>query len=255
MLPVLVPKGVGGTCGHVAGLLYQLASYMMAKLRAVQEDVAKTSQPQTWHKPRGKHIAGTEVQNLQVVGYAKNTTSRCKTDRNTMSTLYNPIRGELPSLTNLRDGLQDASPNALVIPMLITSTNIIQTKYGVAPVGSALAIQQKLHSHYILNIYDGLTFPSLPMSNKMINNNCTVLSQKQQVELDGLILSNDEIQHFEECTRLQSDSKLWHKLREFRITASKMHSVYVRRKNQESLAARLKSTRRVQKHNLCWLVY
>ena len=167
---------------------YQLASYKMEKLRAVPEDVAKTSQPQTWHKPRGKHIAGTEVQNLHVVGYTKTQHQDVKLTE----TLYNPIRGELPSLTNLRDGLQDASPNALVIPMLITSTYIIQTKHGVAPVGSALAIQQKLHSHYILNIHDGLTFPSLPISNKIINNNCTVLSQKQQVELDGLILSNDE---------------------------------------------------------------
>ncbi|KAK2140273.1 hypothetical protein LSH36_1413g00010 [Paralvinella palmiformis] len=49
-------KGVGGSCGHVAGLLYQVAKFKMMKLRAISEDVAKT-----WHQPKGEKIAGDEV--------------------------------------------------------------------------------------------------------------------------------------------------------------------------------------------------
>ncbi|KAK2156670.1 hypothetical protein LSH36_207g00044 [Paralvinella palmiformis] len=45
-------KGVGGSCGHVAGLLYQVAKIKMMKLRAIPEDVAKTSQPKTWQIQR-----------------------------------------------------------------------------------------------------------------------------------------------------------------------------------------------------------
>jgi len=60
---------LGGSCDHVAGLLYQVAKFKMMKLRAVPEDVAETSQPRTWHQPRGEKTAGEEVQLLTVVGY------------------------------------------------------------------------------------------------------------------------------------------------------------------------------------------
>ena len=107
-------------------------------------------------------------------------------------------------------------------------------------------MQQKLYSHYILNVYDGVEYPYLPVMCKMDNPYNRVPSLNEIVELEGKNLKISEIYNFEEQTRLQTDSKMWHKLRKFRLTASRMHSIYVRRKNQETLVIRLKSTRRVQ---------
>ena len=42
-----------GFCGHIVGLLYSLAHKKACHLKSVQNDIAKTSLPQTWHIPRG----------------------------------------------------------------------------------------------------------------------------------------------------------------------------------------------------------
>ena len=45
---------------------------------------------------------------------------------------------------------------------------------------------------------------------------------------------------------MQNDSPLWHQLRQFRLTASKLRDVYIRRADHRKLVQRLMSTRRVQ---------
>ncbi len=49
------PIGQNKGCGHLAGLLYTLSYYKRQKLIVIPEDVAKTSQPQLWHQPRGQY--------------------------------------------------------------------------------------------------------------------------------------------------------------------------------------------------------
>lgn len=63
------PIGTSASCGHITGLLYQLAKYKILGLRALPEDIAKTSQPQTWHTPRGEKIRGKVVQEIEVSSY------------------------------------------------------------------------------------------------------------------------------------------------------------------------------------------
>ena len=43
--------GLSGACGHITGVLYQFAKYKLQGLKAIPVDIAKTSQPQTWHVP------------------------------------------------------------------------------------------------------------------------------------------------------------------------------------------------------------
>ncbi len=244
------PKGKGQGCGHVTGLLYQLANYKMLKMAAVPEDVVKTSLPMTWHQPRGLKIKGTEVQKVSVVGYGNNGTAaaRCAEERrNVSSTLFNPVRGDFPMLHDLKEVLTDIKSPALVVTSLDQqSLPLVATKFGSFPQGSLLAVQQRLHSDYHIFVFDGVTFPLLPVEDKMVNSYQYVLDQKKQVSLEGLYLSEQEIHEFEEKTRLQSDSPLWHKLRSHRITTSKMHNVYIRQKDTEGLLVQMKSTRRVQ---------
>jgi hypothetical protein len=231
----------------VTGLLYQVANYKLLKMSAVPEDVAKTSLPQTWHKPRGEKIKAMSVQELSVVGYTK-PKSNMQDDRKAVtSTLSNPVRGDFPSMFSLKESLEDVKSNALVMAALSqTAPPLDTTKFGAFPRGSVLAVQQKLHSHYLINLYDGVDFPELPMACAFRNNYQCVLPQFQQNALDSLYMTEDEIIKFEKLTVLQSNSPLWHKLRRHRITASKVHDIYVRQKDFDKLVERQKSTRHVQ---------
>lgn len=69
----------------------------MLETRALPEDVAKTSQPQTWHEPRGERIHGKKVKNLRVCAHSKPTASAFvsgSAPQDVRSTLFNHVRGE-----------------------------------------------------------------------------------------------------------------------------------------------------------------
>ena len=50
--------GLNASCGHITGLLYQLANFNTLYIKALPEDIAKTSLPQTFHLARGEKIGG-----------------------------------------------------------------------------------------------------------------------------------------------------------------------------------------------------
>jgi len=230
----------------------------MMKVKAVPEDVAKTSQPQGWHLPRGEKIHGAEVQSLRVVGYSPgyssghlSTTEVAR--KPVQSTLYNPVRGDLPNPASLLPELNRVAANFLVIPMLSNTSpddSYVPTKYGKFPPGSVLSYQQKLSSDYVLNVYDNSVFdshfPLLPVANVMINNTQCALTYEQLISFEGIIASEDEVYKFEEQTRLQSDSPLWFKLRKTRMTASNIGKIFTRKKDHHKLVENLKSGRRIQ---------
>lgn len=239
-------KGQSEACGHAIGLLYQLAQYKMEGRKAIPQDVAKTSIPQTWHKPRGEKLKGDEVQNLTFVGYSKKhvpgSSQTGEKKAGIKSTLYNPIRRDLPPLTDLHDSLFAVYPESMVLPSITPREPIacVKTKFGEFPKGSAIASQQKLHHDFVINVYDGVSFPNLPVENYMINS--YNVSEEDNLAIDTVKLSPNEVHLLEEQTRLQSQSALWHKLRSNRITASKLHRIKTRQKDFEVLVKSMRST-------------
>ena len=133
-------------CGHVIGLLYQLANNKILGLKALSEDKAKTSQPQTWHSPRGRKNHGKAVQDLEVIGSSRdNREDRCEVPQVLRSALYNPIRGNPIDWKANINKLQKAMPNMLALAAMRTSTTQnLTTKFGQAASGSVLSYQQKL---------------------------------------------------------------------------------------------------------------
>ncbi len=163
-----------------------------------------------------------EVQNLCVVGYKKSAKSISDDRQAITSTLYNPVKTEMPKLDSPKQNLEEVGSNFLVIPALAPYDHPqVDIKYGKYPQGSVLAVHQKLHSDFLLIIFDGVEFPQLPVHNKMGNNYCHVLSQQCEVDLEGLSVSKEEVHYFEENTRLQSNSPVWHRLRSHRLNATK----------------------------------
>ena len=247
--------GMLGACGHISGMLYTISKFKVMGYKLIPEDVAKTSQPQSWHIPRGPQITGKPVQEVEVHGYSSTTTctpsaANKDTQRAIKSTLYNPIRLELPSVEGLHRDIKNAFPSSLVLDTLSLAQKqlpVVSTKYGPYVKGSPLSYQQALTSDCFMNMYGDIDFPSLPVKNVMINNVCVVISKELQEKMESLSLTQSEIEYFEKNTRLQSTTKLWYKIRENRITASSVGQIYKRKKADVSkLLDRLTSTHHVQ---------
>ena len=108
--------GLSGACGHITGVLYQFAKYKLQGLKAIPVDIAKTSQPQTWHVPRGTNIPGKAVQELIVSGHSKAKRPSLEDPPRTIkSTLYNPVRGQPIDWHEKCSKLTDVSPDLLVV--------------------------------------------------------------------------------------------------------------------------------------------
>ena len=244
------PIGLSGLCAHVVGALYQLAHYKALGYRALPEVVAKTSQPQTFHVPRGTKIQGKAVQDLQVRGYSRKRVDQSGTSedipRNIQSTLYNLIRGERVDWKNHANDLEATVPNILILPTLQeTFGNMVDTKFGKTFKGSVLSYQQKPEAGYIINIFDGVDYPDLPVKTCMENTFQFTLDEQKNTNFENLKISKQEAIRFEQQTRLQSQTSLWYKIRRNRLTVSKIGEIFKRKKEPTSLVRRLKTTRYV----------
>ena len=171
------PIGLSEGCGHISGLLYQLAQYKILGLKAMPEDIAKTYQPQTWHAPRGEQIRGKEVQDLEVSGYRRSDINKESNPKTIKSTLYNPIKGTPVDWNNKSQILATAASDMLILPAMQNyDVPSVNTKFGPFKQGSVLSYQQQLETDCIINIYDGIGYPDLPVDNLMRNNYMCVLS-------------------------------------------------------------------------------
>jgi hypothetical protein len=93
---------------------------------------------------------------------------------------------------------------------------------------------------YIINI-PGIEFPSLPVNNVMCPIT-TVLTEQETVKLGELAVTTEEVAAFEQQTRQQSGSSLWHRLRQSRLTASRIGAICKRRADFTKLSEQLKRT-------------
>ena len=245
-------KRLGGACGHLIGLLYQVVHHKGQGLKVIPVDVAKTSLPQLWDKPgRSSKISGQAVQDMVIIGghtqkVSGGSESYFSGERKGLkSTLYNPLRNELGSFADLRKSLSSVDDRMLILPTLdqylSSQIPLSQTKFWMFPKELPISVQQKLHSDYLINVYDGSTFPKLPLTDVMKNDYAKVLNYNESIFFHSLCISEEEIHKFEELTRLQSATPLWSQLRGHRITASKMHDIFIRRKDPEPLVKRMKN--------------
>ena len=171
------------------------------------------------------------------------------------STLYNPVRGDMPDVRDLADALREVEPSYLVLPSLEAQVPKVSTKFGMFPAGSAIAVQQKLHADFQINIYDSVPYPSLPLKNVMDNNFTFVLDHKETLMIEDISITEPQAIVIEEKTRLQSSTTLWHDARKNRITASKAHHVFRRQRNFETLVQQLKKRSVHSRHVRCERVW
>ena len=173
--------------------------------------------------------------------------------RELKSTLYNVLANNpLPSHDNLKDALENEYPSLPILPALVASCNpispkdIVLSKYGrKVHKGSILGVQQKIKTEFVINVFDNMGFPNLPIDDVMVNEYCAPLDNCQTVQLEAIKVDFAECVEFEELTSSQSQSTLWHEIRSNRLTASKIGRIRSRRDDFGKLLTDLKSTRKV----------
>ena len=226
--------GDSGCCGHLIGLLFQVAEYSTLKLSAVPDPVPSTSLPQEWHKPRGKKIGAARVEDITLSSPAGVTKSRAVS-----STLYNPLEGcAKPDFQTFRLQLEQMTSSCQWLTMESDSASLAQTKFGDVPRGCVLSYQQVQDPLNICNV-PGVEFPPLPVAD-FTAPMMRVISESQTRKLERLMVTYEQSVAFEKDTRLQTESALWHQLRQSRITASKVGQVCIRRSAHDKLCDQLR---------------
>ena len=245
-----------GSCAHVAALVYQLAHYKTLKMKAVPDIVSKTSSPQNWHVPPRTH--GINPRSLTEVKFVKPKaakSSALNSEQCVCSTLYNPVNTQFPDIdfmTRLKQTLPLIDNNIQLLQVLPDEFETLDktvTAFGSAFIGSSLAHQlpEPKTDGTIIRVNDGTNFPALPLSTH--NLTCpyqVVLSENEQLFMNGIGVTQEQAEEIEQMTRKQSDCPEWHKLRYKRLTSSTFKDIVVRKKDFETLTDRLTSTRRVQ---------
>ncbi|XP_015779800.1 PREDICTED: uncharacterized protein LOC107357681 [Acropora digitifera] len=164
-------------------------------------------------------------------------------------TVYKPFEEQIASL-NLPSTLSplfeelDPKPGFLRIwPDKNEDIPLVETKYGLVPRGSVLSYQQqqpnKRNSDNLAHPVPNFDLPDLEYQP-------TVLAEKELLHFNSLKVSLDQALEYEQMTRDQSMCQDWHRLRKFRLTASNFKAICSRRKDMESLSARLLRAKVVQ---------
>ncbi|VDI58609.1 Hypothetical predicted protein [Mytilus galloprovincialis] len=217
-----------GMCGHVTGLLFSLAHMKTCNYKSIPSDVLKTSLPQSWHMPRGEKVKGNTADDVIVVGY--DTQSPYRQPRGLRSTLYNPIKVPLPPVADLCSAISDIDNSCILLSVTSqhNTSNMIDKRFRKCAKGSPISYQQKLSSHFILNVLDA-DFPLLPLENIMENELHVVLEKKKSTSFDSICVSAEKSHNIEDMIRLQSVDPKWHAIHKDRLTASVAGDIVKRR--------------------------
>ena len=71
-----------GFCYHAVGLMYLVSHFFMTKIKAIPDNLANTSLPQQWHKPRRKTISSEPLLDMIFEKKTKLNPANAQAERN-----------------------------------------------------------------------------------------------------------------------------------------------------------------------------
>ncbi len=245
------PAGNSGVCNHVIALLLELAEYSLNGLQCVPEEITCTSRLRKWGVP-GQNTS-------QVKESVMNTSiQKSVTSKGIKCTVYDPrlnySKDDFERRTKLLQtslmSVNEKIPLAQCLQQSQTLT-YTSTRYGEFAVGSPLSYQlQAVEFNFkiLSNIKEGnrsisstpdSMMPGLPLvcikeNDKLIPTDWD-LSQNESSYLKSIQVSMEEALKLEKETTNQSQNPKWMELRKQRITSTKAHSVFIRKRNHKTL--------------------
>ena len=142
--------GAVGFCNHATciALMYLIIHYSMANTKKIPDEVASTSLPQLWHKPRGRQITSEPVMEMVFKKPRLSNTGITPPEAvqkpGISCSLYQAMKAP-PSnqdIGSFKARLnEENSQYGLSLYMSTTTEKSVPTKVGQAPLGSYLSYQ------------------------------------------------------------------------------------------------------------------
>lgn len=199
------PAGIDGRCNHVASTLFALENYCKVREKLDESDESCTSKPCKWNVPRKRKGAIQPINEMTFVkhDYTKEKKIR-KLHHSPVNANQNACRDENKSrFFEMMKEYQRVSGNT------VAWTHILpQEVKKLQDVKDSLLSPVKCH----------------PVSAKE-------LKEKFEKAKRNLMVDDLQRQDIEEQTRGQSNTELWHRHRQPRITATKCYRVAVQRES------------------------
>ena len=230
--------GLGEACNHVAALLFFMEDAAKKKIKKLPCELSKTSVAMKWNQPSKKHVDPSRLEDLSFAkachGKKASGGDDGQDDQRIKRWMFDPRIPEQRSLSKPRldvmvesfKGVQ-ATLNSGLLQFWGSDEEIRLAAQQEQDDGEleALVLFTKEKAADVQPPADNPT-PSL--------DDCIQFSE-------GMRLSSDLIQRVEEATRNQASCKLWHDLRNGRITSSRFSEIRRRRTgtNPENLVASL----------------
>ncbi|KAJ8315882.1 hypothetical protein KUTeg_006558 [Tegillarca granosa] len=193
--------GLGAACSHLAALLFALEDFIAQGFHNIPDDKACTDRLKQWNIPAKRHVEHTTISNIAPASIKKPRLAVPRADfRHENDRTVDEI-----ALKNLHQEIRNLVPNS-----------------GFSKYGLKRNTQSSLGETDTELSYITVNPPSM---------------EDIKLASDGFInslnVTDEEISNIETLTRDQSKSKVWHKERAVRITASIFHQVCSRRESTD----------------------
>lgn len=245
------PAGKSGYCNHVMALLFELADYSLNGLSTVPDEISCTSKSRQWGIPSELQTFKDPIMTSPV---------RSNNNKGISCTLYDPrIKGnEKKSMESFKLKLEKKDKRIGFANCLdLTVEQTTKNKYGDFLVGSTLSHQLAPVEQNVLVItnintisnnstnnftqsVNDINLPLSMLSEDFIPTDWGKLTYREMMFLETLRVDDlEQAAQIELSTVNQAGCPKWFQKRKHRITSSKAHDIYVRKKNFETLANRL----------------
>ncbi|CAC5384250.1 unnamed protein product [Mytilus coruscus] len=189
---------------------------------------------------------------LTIKAEAQKPKKRKRVVEGILPNVYCPVKQPIPSVeftSTLVQHLASFQSDAQILKSVRNPTDItmIHSSFGPVPFGSVLSYQQR-PSTIETNIINHQNMPSFPefILPHHDNDFTTVLNQSENEVYLGLQFNHASALELERETIHQGQTKLWHKVRQHRLTSSIFKDVCGRKADFEKLAERLLNKKNIQ---------
>ena len=216
------PAGLGGTCSHVAGLLFYIVKLKAGNIDSIPEDTTCTGKPCEWNKPprrdvQPQHLTDIKFRKLE---FGKDTSGPLPSsavmafDPRNGSTEERRVDARAKLLNQLEEAGPDGAPASGVLYFWDRAPLLTREK-------EEKSFEMKLGESFI--VYDGVS----PLSDEIDDEE--LIEQQMIAILDPSCTMSDICTLINAGTVEQASSSLWLALHNGRITSSKAGQVFHRR--------------------------
>ncbi|KAL1436393.1 hypothetical protein MTO96_049753 [Rhipicephalus appendiculatus] len=139
------PAGTSGACSHILATVRLIALLKKKGFKEAPPELSCTELPQQWRRPRRQGIKATSLQNVDWRSPRQDGASvPISASVSDMCSKQDDEQEQLDSMHKLGEGLKKRGNHSFGSMLLAAKGPFVETRLGLAPVGSPLSYQQAL---------------------------------------------------------------------------------------------------------------